>query len=142
MKYLWLLVFGLLLVGSADAGVGGVYLIGTIYGANMNLTTDQAITLSTTPRYKIDEIDVTNCSASLTLAAGGFYTATSKGGTILVAAAQLYSGATGATSLVVPTLASGALTTTLTANPIYLALTTAQGSAATCDVYIWGKPIF
>lgn len=96
-----------------------------LLGANMNSTSDQAITIKNAPKYIIDKIIVTNASTSLTLATGGFYTATSKGGTTIVAAAQVYSALTAASKYLGLTLA---LTTdSLTAQTLYLSLTTAQG---------------
>ncbi len=107
----------------------------SLIGANMNVTTDQSLVAAFgITSYYIDRILVTNASTSLTLAAGGLYTAASKGGTAIVAAGQLYSGLTGSTVTLNPTLAS---TTLRTATPI-LSLTTAQGGAATADLYVFG----
>lgn len=107
----------------------------SLIGANMNVTTDQVLLADfTSTKYIIDRILVTNASASLTLAAGGIYTAASKGGVAVVAAAQLYSGLT-ASGLVLPlTIASTDARTT----GLFLSLTTAQGGAATADVHVFG----
>lgn len=117
-------------------------LLGILRSANFNTTADQPIPISLPAgltRYVIDKIDVCNASLSLTLAAGGFYTAASKGGTAVVAAAQLYSALTGATVLLNPTLAVP--NTLRTESPLYFALTTAQGAAATGDIYVWGRTL-
>lgn len=74
----------------------------------------------------------------MTLAVGGFYPTTSKGGTALVAATQAYSTATSTGVIVNAALAAGIATTRQTIGTVYLSLTTAQGAAATCDVYIIG----
>lgn len=111
--------------------------IGQLRGANFNSTADQAIAINAAT-YSITSVIVTNCSASLTLAAGGIYPAASKAGTPIVAAAQLYSALTGTSVLLNPTVAATPLVTRYTANPLYLSLTTAQGGAATCDLYIVG----
>lgn len=112
--------------------------IAVLKSANFNTTADQAMPIyAGINKYVLDSVRVTNCTASLTLAAGGIYTAASKGGTAVVAAAQLYSAVTGATDALALTIATAA--TAFTANPLYLALTTAQGGAATCDVYIYGR---
>jgi len=113
-----------------------------LIGANMNVTTDQPLVplfgLGATPlTFVISRILVTNASASLTTAAGGVYNAVSKpGGGILVAAAQAYSALTGATlglELTRTALALGQQSTV----PVF-SLTTAQGSAATADIYLFG----
>lgn len=111
-----------------------------LIGANMNVTTDQAFVQIGGPpigNFQISRIRVVNASASLTTAAGGVYNAVSKpGGGILVAAAQTYAALTGGTlglDLTLTALANG----NQSAAPVF-ALTTAQGSAATADIYIFG----
>lgn len=110
-----------------------------LVGANMNVTTDQSfspIGNQAPISYVITRIRAVNASVSLSLAAGGIYTAASKGGNAIVAAAQAYSTLTGATiglDLTVAAVGAGLQTVT----PI-LSLTTAQGSAATADFYIFG----
>jgi hypothetical protein len=111
--------------------------IGTLRGANFNVATDQAIPMAVAV-YQITGIVVTNCSASLTLAVGGFYPTTAKGGTPIVAATQIYSALTSASVLLNVTVAATPLVTRFAVTPVYLSLTTAQGSAATCDVYVIG----
>lgn len=111
-------------------------LLWSLTAANMNSTADQAFTKAFSfTNFAIDRIIVTNASTSLTLAAGGVYTATSKGGTAVVAAAQVFSGLT-ASGLTLPlTLAN---TDMRTGANLYLSLTVAQGGAATADLYIIG----
>jgi hypothetical protein len=111
----------------------GQVLLGKLASANMNVTTDQSIRIN----HSIRSITVTNASISLTTAAGGFYTAVSKGGTAIVAAGQVYSSLTSATVFLDTTLA--APTSIWPAAPIYLSLTTAQGAAARADVQVFGK---
>lgn len=112
-------------------------LLGSIIGANFNVTTDQGVNLQRigSQKYLITRILVTNASISLTTAAGGFYTDTAKGGVTIVAASQAYSALTAATTVLNTTLA---VNRTYTTTPVYLSLTTAQGAAATADVYIFG----
>jgi len=116
--------------------------IGKLIGANMNVTTDQGITIQGLndqfTKYVVERIVVTNASISLTTAAGGVYTAASKSGAI-VAAGQVYSALTAATKYVALTLTGASLTDVLTVSTIYLSLTTGQGAAATADVYIYGR---
>ncbi len=117
-------------------------LIGKKIGANMNVTTDQAIPLSPQAGIFIfDKIIVTNASISLTTAVGGVYNAASKT-TAIVANSQVYSALTATNKWVLLTLANTALTDTFdaaTLTSIYLSLTTAQGAAATADVYVYGR---
>lgn len=106
-------------------------------GANMNITTDQAIVMPA-GRWVVRKIVVDNASISLTTAAGGIYTAASKGGTAIVAAAQVYSALTASDKFLDLTLAAAMATDILTATTIYFSLTTAQGAAATADIFIIG----
>jgi len=109
-------------------------MLGKKLSVNMNSTADQAIIINSS-NYVIRRILVTNASASLTLGAGGIYTAASKGGVAVVAAGQVYSALTGAAKILDLTLA---VTDRRTENTLYLSLTTGLGSAATADVYIFG----
>lgn len=113
-----------------------VRMIGRLIGANMNSTADQSITLMA-GTWKIEGFYVTTPSTSLTTAAGGVYTAAAKGGTAIVAAGQAYSTLVAATDVLGCTMAA---TPNVTNNTIYLSLTTGQGSAATADVFVYGRP--
>lgn len=117
--------------------------IGKLIGANFNITTDNIIPIAPqADLYMVERIIVTNASISLTTAAGGVYTAASKGGTAIVAAAQVYSALTAANKFVALTLAATSLTDVFDAATqanFYLNLTTGQGAAATADVYIYGR---
>lgn len=115
----------------------GAQVIGKLASADMNSTGDQAIRMNCS-RYVIRRICVLNTSTSLTLAVGGIYTATSKGGSAVVAASQVYSGLTGSTKFLDLTLAAIATTDVRTEANLYLSLTVAQGGAATADCYILG----
>jgi hypothetical protein len=111
-------------------------------GVDFNSTSDQALVIPQyITKYRITRIFVTNASTSLTTAAGGIYTAASKGGTAIVAAGQVYSSLTTSTIILDLTLAGAAATTLQTAAPLYFSLTTGQGSAATADVYVEGVPL-
>jgi hypothetical protein len=121
--------------GNADLKNAGVIeRVVKLTSANMNSTADQAITIPST-LYRVTQITARNASISLTTAAGGIYTSTAKGGTAVVAAAQVYSALTASTKFVDLTLAVTA--DVLTAGTLYLSLTTAQGAAATADVYVF-----
>lgn len=124
-----------------DKGIAGanqpVRCIGRLLAANFNSTADQAITLNA-GQWKIEGVYVTKPSVSMTTAAGGVYTTTAKGGTAIVAAGQVYSALVAATDVVGSTITA---TPTVANNTIYLSLTTAQGVAATADVFVFGRPI-
>jgi hypothetical protein len=128
----------------ANHSPGVSQLLARLVGANMNVTTDQVIPwlVGSGPnanlfRYRVDSILVTNASISLTTAVGGIYDTASKGGVAIVAAAQAYSGLTAAGLGIELTIAAAGRGL-LTAAPI-LSLTTAQGAAATADVYVFGR---
>lgn len=110
-------------------------LLGKKIGADMNSTSDQPIAIGAA-KYFVDKVIVTNASASLTLSAGGLYTAASKGGSLVLGSGQLFSGLTGSTKIL--TLTSLITTDVLTPSILYISLTTAQGSASTADWYIYG----
>lgn len=113
-------------------------LLGQLLSANMNSVADQAIGIIMSGTYIIDKIIATNASANMTgsIAAGGIYTGANKTGTNVVSAAQTYTSLTSASKWMALTLA--VTSDTLTAQTLYFALTTANGSAATCDIYIYG----
>jgi len=106
-------------------------------GLNFNITTDQLLTPTFNGKFRVKRFVVTNASISLTTAAGGIYTAASKGGTPQVAAGQAYSSLTAALKALELTL-NDPLTVLAAATPLYFALTTPQGAAATGDLYAYG----
>lgn len=116
--------------------------LGRLTGANFNSVADQAITINAgVTKYLLTGVYVTNCSASLTTAAGGFYPTTAKGGVPVVAAAQVYTALSAATVLLPATITAAGLATALTVSTIYLSLSLAQGTAATCDVFLFGADL-
>jgi hypothetical protein len=127
---------GCQLIGAADG------MIGRLLGANMNVTTDQQIPLWVAPSqyYRVTKITFKNCSGSVTTAVGGVYTAASKGGTVVVASGQAYSGITGSTLALDLTIASTpGLTEFIGTTPLYLSLSIAQGAAMTCDAFVFAQ---
>lgn len=146
MKHLLLILF--LLIDAANAQpynsgtqwvLGNHAIIGTLRSANFNSTSDQAIPINQTiSAFAISDIIITNCSVNMTTAAGGFYPTTSKGGTAIVANTQVYSSLTAASILLRATISAAGSTTRYAISNVYLSLTTPQGSAATCDVYLDG----
>jgi hypothetical protein len=130
--------------GCQTVGMAGLTVVAILRGANMNATTDQTMTvLIPANDYYIPSAAIAeNCSVSLTTAAGSFYSAASKGGSVVMGsgATQAFSGctATGLTDqLIAATAAQGNLHLPASTPPI-LSLTTAQGAAATADVYLYG----
>jgi hypothetical protein len=113
-------------------------IIGMLLGANMNSTADQLIPLyvPATTLYRVNKVTVTNASVSLTTAVGGLYTGAGKTGSALVANSQVYSALTTGLKAVDLTLALNQRDVAGTL--LYLSLTTAQGAAATADVYVYG----
>jgi len=114
-----------------------------LVAANFNVTTDQQFVPvgGVVPNnYFITRIraalNPASTTTNLTTAAGGIYTAASKGGSAIVASGQAYTTlASLATGLDLTIAAAGAQP--LTTTP-YLSLTTGQGAAATVDLYILG----
>jgi len=112
-----------------------IRLLGVAKGVNVNATGDQAvIQLINTTTFSVYTVVFVNASISLTTAAAGLFTAPGAGGTAIVANAAL-SGLTGPTVRSDRTVAS---TATSTVDYLYLNVGTAQGAAATMDVYIYG----
>lgn len=109
-----------------------------LLGANMNSTADQIFEkVGPFTEWFTNNIWATNASLTLSVAVGGIYPAASKAGTAIIAAAQAWSGLAGPNvngiQLSLPSTAAAIKTITP-----YLSLTTPQGAAATCDIYIFG----
>lgn len=113
-----------------------VRMISRVSGANMNSTADQAITLPA-GNWTIRQVFAVKGSISMTTAAGGVYTAASKGGTAIVGAAQGYTALVGATTDVV---ACDIAATPTVSGTIYFSLTTPQGEPATADIFVFAAP--
>lgn len=122
---------------AASPFIGAQFCGFKLEGADMNSTSDQRFTkVGRFNAFRLNSIFATNGSISLTTAVGGIYPTTAKGGTALVANSQVWSGVTGATPIATLTVAGAGSTTRHTLTDIYLSLTTPQGAAATCDIYI------
>jgi hypothetical protein len=109
-------------------------LLASYQGVNVNATGDTVLPINNTNSYSVSNVIFTNASTSLTTALAGVFTAPSAGGTGIVANAAL-SALTGSTVVSQRTVASTALQTG--AN-LYVNVGTAQGAAATMDVYVYG----
>lgn len=112
-----------------------IRLLGVATGVNVNATGDQAvIQINNSTSYSISNVIFTDASISLTTAAAGLFTAPSAGGTGIVANAAL-SALTGPTVVSQRTVASTAVQS---GQKLYLNVGTAQGAAATMDVFVYG----
>ena len=112
-----------------------IRLLAVATGVNVNATGDQAtLQIINSTNYSVSNVVFTNASTSLTTAAAGLFTGPSAGGTAIVSNAAL-SGLTASTVVSQRTVAS---TATQSAQNLYLNVGTAQGAAATMDVYVYG----
>ena len=111
-----------------------IRLLGVLTGINVNAVGDNAIPIQNSSNYSVSNVIVTNASISLTTATAGVFTAPSGGGTAIVADAAL-SACTGSTVVSQRTVAS---TAAQTGQNLYFNVGTAQGAAATVDVYVYG----
>lgn len=130
-----------LVVPSQSPGVEQVLF--KLVAADFNVTTDQQfIPIGGVPinNYRITRIRATltptSTTTNLTTAAGGIYTAASKGGSAIVASDQAYTALASLATGLDLTIAAAGLQP-LTTTP-YLSLTTGQGAASTVDLYILG----
>jgi len=103
-------------------------------GVNVNATGDTVLPIINSTSYSVSNVIMTNASISLTTALAGVFTAPSAGGTAIVANAAL-SALTGPTVVSQRTVAS---TAAQTGQNLYVNVGTAQGAAATMDVYVYG----
>jgi hypothetical protein len=131
-------------IGDAGPQVAGQRVLGALLNADFNSTNDQPIVVQSAVQvFQLTGLIITNATRSLTTAAGGFYSAASKGGSAIVSAAQNYTALTGANLLMQPTLTAFALSARfssalLTSSQIFFSLTTPQGVPANADIYAVG----
>lgn len=138
-------------IGDAGIPANGTPYLAALLSADFNSILDQGIQIpNTITAFQLTGIIITNASLSLTIAAGGFYPTTAKGGTAIVAAGQVYSSLTAATKLLLATLAGAAAATRFSSANLdvidgfltmYLSLSTPQGVAATADIYLLGTDL-
>ncbi len=115
-------------------------LLGSLLLANFNTVNDQIITfpLASNIKFRVRRIVACNTTVNgMSTAAGGFYTAASKGGSAIVAAGQVYTGLTNPLTALEPTIALPNLILPA-GTPLYLSLTTPQGATAKADIYVYG----
>ncbi len=108
--------------------------------ADFQSTDDQAFTwlVPVPAKYVIRRVVANQVSGATSVAClGGVYTAASKGGSALIAAAQSWLGLSGSGKIVDATLAAIATTNVVTSSTLYLSLSTGSTAACTADVYIY-----
>jgi hypothetical protein len=111
-----------------------IRLLAVATGVNVNSTGDVAVlNIANASNWSVSNVVFTNASISLTTAAAGVFTAPGASGAIVSNAAL--SALTGPTVVSQRTVAS---TATNTGQYLYINVGTAQGAAATMDVYIYG----
>jgi hypothetical protein len=111
-----------------------IRLLAYFQGVNVNATGDTVLPIINSTTYSVSNVVMTNASVSLTTAAAGVFTAPAAGGTAIVSNAAL-SALTGSTVVSQRTVAS---TAAQSGQNLYVNVGTAQGAAATVDVYVYG----
>jgi hypothetical protein len=111
-----------------------IRLLASFQGVNVNQTGDTVLPINNTTNYSVSNVIFTNASTSLTTALAGVFTAPGAGGTGIVANAAL-SALTASTVVSQRTVASTAVQT---GQNLYVNVGTAQGAAATMDVFVYG----
>jgi hypothetical protein len=109
-------------------------LIASAQSVNLNAVADTIAPILVAGSVSVQSIIVANASISLTTAQIAVYTGAGATGTA-VKSAYAVSGNTSAAKVVVTAATS---TDAVTSTPLYVRCTTAQGAAATADVFIYG----
>jgi hypothetical protein len=109
-------------------------LIASAEGVNLNSVGDTVATILSSGRVSVQSIIVTNASVDLTTAQLAVYTGAAAAGTAIKTAYALTGNTTAAKVVVTAATSTDAVTGT----PLYIRNTTAQGAAATADVFIYG----
>jgi hypothetical protein len=116
-------------------------LLGFLKAANFNSTSDQLLLLKNQTPIRVRRVTAWGTSVNgMSAAAGGIYTAASKGGTAIVAAGQAYTGLTDAHTALDLTIATPNLVLDAGA-ALYFSLTTGHGSAATANIAVYGDAL-
>lgn len=109
-------------------------LLASAQGVNLNVVGDTVAPVLASGRYSVQSVIVTNASTNLTTAQMAVYSGPAAGGTAVKTAYALSGNSTAAKTVVTAADSTDALTT----SPLYIRCTTAQGAAATADVFIYG----
>ena len=109
-------------------------LLASAQGVNLNSVADTIASILNAASYSVQEVIVANASINLTTAQLAVYSGPGATGVAVKTAYALTGNS--ASDKVVVTAASD--TDSLTGDVLYIRCTTAQGAAATADVYIYG----
>jgi len=109
-------------------------LIASAQGVNLNAVGDTLAPIFAAGDVSVQSIIVTNASISLTTAQLAVYTGPGATGTAVKSAYALSSNTSSATVVVTAATSTDAITS----GNLYIRNTTAQGAAATADVFIYG----
>lgn len=109
-------------------------LLASAQGVNLNAVADTVAPVLDSGRYSVQSVIVTNASVDLTTAQLAVYSGAGATGTAVKSAYALTGNSTPAKTVVTAATSTDALTGT----PLYIRCTTAQGAAATADVFIYG----
>jgi hypothetical protein len=109
-------------------------LIASAQTVNLNSVGDTLAHILVAGRVSVQSIIVTNASVDLTTAQLAIYTAPAAGGTAVKTAYALTGNTTAAKAVVTAATSTDAIT----GLNLYIRNTTAQGAAATADVFIYG----
>lgn len=109
-------------------------LLASAQGVNLNSVADTVAAVVNSSSYSVQDIIVANASVDLTTAQLAVYSGPGATGVAVKTAYALTGNS--ASDKVVVTAASD--TDSLTGDNLYIRCTTAQGAAATADVYIYG----
>ena len=111
-----------------------IRLIGSAQSVNLNSVADTVAQILVAGRVSVAYVLVTNASTSLSTAQIAVYTLPAAGGTAVLSATAL----TGATTAAKVVNTAATSTDAITGLNLYIRNTTAQGAAATADVFIYG----
>ena len=109
-------------------------LIASAQGVNLNAVADTVATVLVNGSVVAVSVLVSNASVSLSTAQLAVYTGPAATGTAVKSAYALSGNSTTAKAIVTAASSTDAITGT----PLYIRCTTAQGAAATADVFIYG----
>jgi len=109
-------------------------LIASAQSVNLNSVADTVANILVSGRVSVQSIIVTNASVDLTTAQLAVYTGAGATGTAVKSAYALTGNTTAAKTVVTAATSTDAISGT----PLYIRCTTAQGAAATADVFIYG----
>ena len=109
-------------------------LIASAQSVNLNAVGDTIAPILVSGRVSVQSVIVTNASVDLTTAQLAVYTGAGATGTAVKSAYALTGNTTAAKAVVTAATSTDAIT----GSPLYIRCTTAQGAAATADVFIYG----